>query len=184
MIITFYSYSGIRLHASDFSWSLMTFLALSQFKLEILRNRMKNACLLVKTWSILPANVVTVCEASLLLMFEHISHIFYRFTVVSIQLFSIIFTQNVFVAHTQTKLEVIIKPFEQFFTALVRIETLDFVWKRPVTNSGAPNVNFWKISVRKTIWDTEFRNICCKISCLPTSPRIFEHLKNGIISPF
>ena len=22
--------------------------------------------------------------------------------------------------------------------------------------SGAPNVNFWKISVRKTIWDLEF----------------------------
>ena len=26
-----------------------------------------------------------------------------------------------------------------------------------------------------------FRNICCKISCLPASPRIFEHLKYGII---
>ena len=24
-----------------------------------------------------------------------------------------------------------------------------------------------------------FRNICCKISCLPAFPRIFEHLKNG-----
>ena len=30
------------------------------------------------------------------------------------------------------------------------------------------------------IWS--FRNICCKISCLPASPRIFEHLKNGIIA--
>ena len=29
-----------------------------------------------------------------------------------------------------------------------------------------------------------FGNICCKISCLPASPRIFEHLKNGIISHF
>ena len=29
-----------------------------------------------------------------------------------------------------------------------------------------------------------FRNICCKISCLPVSPRIFEHLKNGIIAHF
>ena len=29
-----------------------------------------------------------------------------------------------------------------------------------------------------------FRNICCKISCLPASPRIFEHLKNGIIAYF
>ena len=29
-----------------------------------------------------------------------------------------------------------------------------------------------------------FGNICCKISCLPASPRIFEHLKIGIISHF
>ena len=29
-----------------------------------------------------------------------------------------------------------------------------------------------------------FRNICCKISCLPASPWIFEHLKNGKIDHF
>ena len=29
-----------------------------------------------------------------------------------------------------------------------------------------------------------FRNNCCKISCLPASPRIFEHLKNCIIANF
>ena len=29
-----------------------------------------------------------------------------------------------------------------------------------------------------------FRNICWKICCLPASPRIFEHLKNGIIAHF
>ena len=29
-----------------------------------------------------------------------------------------------------------------------------------------------------------FRNICCKISHLPASPRIFEHLQNGIIAHF
>ena len=29
-----------------------------------------------------------------------------------------------------------------------------------------------------------FRNICCKISCLPASPRIFEELKNGITVHF
>ena len=29
-----------------------------------------------------------------------------------------------------------------------------------------------------------FQNICCKIFCLPTSPRIFEHLQNGIITHF
>ena len=28
------------------------------------------------------------------------------------------------------------------------------------------------------------RNIFCKISCLPTSPRILESLKNGIIAHF
>ena len=34
--------------------------------------------------------------------------------------------------------------------------------------------------------DLRFRisNICCKISCLPASPRIFEHVKNGIIAHF
>ena len=39
-------------------------------------------------------------------------------------------------------------------------------------------------SVRKTIWDLEFSEQCCKISWLPASPRIFEHLKNGIIVRF
>ena len=29
-----------------------------------------------------------------------------------------------------------------------------------------------------------FRNICCKLSCLPASSRIFKHLKNGIIAHF
>ena len=29
-----------------------------------------------------------------------------------------------------------------------------------------------------------FQNICCKISCFPASPRIFKHLKNGIIAHF
>ena len=50
--------------------------------------------------------------------------------------------------------------------------------------TGAPNVNFGKISVRKTICDLEFSEHLFKISCLPVSPRIFEHLKNGIIAHF
>ena len=29
-----------------------------------------------------------------------------------------------------------------------------------------------------------FRNIYCKMSCLPASPRIFEDLKNSIIAHF
>ena len=42
------------------------------------------------------------------------------------------------------------------------IDSPDFVSRLPelsiflLLNSGAPNVNFWKISVRKTIWDLEF----------------------------
>ena len=49
---------------------------------------------------------------------------------------------------------------------------------------GHPTTIFGKTSVRKTTWDLEFRNICCKISCFPASPRIFEHLKNGKIAHF
>ena len=56
--------------------------------------------------------------------------------------------------------------------------------RKNVTSSGAPNDNFRKISVRKTICDLEFSEHLFKISCLPASPRIFEHLKNGIIAHF
>ena len=50
-----------------------------------------------------------------------------------------------------------------------------------VSTSGAPNVNFRKISVRKTIWEwsTIFGIVVVKISCLPASARILEHLKHG-----
>ena len=55
----------------------------------------------------------------------------------------------------------------------------------PLSISGAPNVNFRKISVLNTIWDLEFsEHFFWKISCLPASPRIFEHLKYGIIGHF
>ena len=49
---------------------------------------------------------------------------------------------------------------------------------------GHPTTIFGKISVRKTIWELEFSEHLCKISCLPASPRIFEHLKYGIIAYF
>ena len=49
---------------------------------------------------------------------------------------------------------------------------------------GHPTTIFGRISVRNAIWDLNFRNICCKISCLPASPRIFEHVKNGVIAYF
>ena len=59
------------------------------------------------------------------------------------------------------------------------------VFSRWFSIKGTPNVNFRKISVWKTmIWDLEFSEHFCKISCLPASPRIFKHLKNGIITHF
>ena len=54
------------------------------------------------------------------------------------------------------------------------------------TCQGHPTSIFGKYLLtfgkRFEIWN--FRNICCKISCLPACPRIFEHLKNGIIAHF
>ena len=51
-------------------------------------------------------------------------------------------------------------------------------------DQGYPTSSFGKylFGGQFEIWS--FRNICCKISCLPASPRIFEHLKNGIIAHF
>ena len=61
--------------------------------------------------------------------------------------------------------------------AALFVLTNDFIY-REFNETGAPKVNFRRIYVwRKT-------NICCKISCLPASPRIFEHLKTGIIAHF
>ena len=57
-------------------------------------------------------------------------------------------------------------------------------------------VGCWRLIVRGTQrqfsgkyllgrrFEMDFRSICCKISCLPASPRIFEHLQNGIITHF
>ena len=39
------------------------------------------------------------------------------------------------------------------------------------TISGAPNVNFWKYLFGRRFEIQNFRNIFCKIYCLPTSPR-------------
>ena len=51
--------------------------------------------------------------------------------------------------------------------------------------TGAPNVNFFlKYLFGRRFEIQNFRNICCKISCLPAFPRIFQHLKNGIITHF
>ena len=51
--------------------------------------------------------------------------------------------------------------------------------------SGAPNDNFRKnICSEDNLRSRIFETFCCKISCLPASPRIFEHLRNGIIAHF
>ena len=47
---------------------------------------------------------------------------------------------------------------------------------------GHPTSVFGKFGRRFEIYN--FRNICCKISCLPASPRIFVHLKTIIVVHF
>ena len=51
-------------------------------------------------------------------------------------------------------------------------------------NQGHPTSIFRKYLFGRRFEIENFRNICCKISCLPASPRIFEHLKQGIIAHF
>ena len=57
-------------------------------------------------------------------------------------------------------------PFECFFT------------------QGHPTAIFGKYLFGRRFEIQNLRNICCKISCLPASPRIFEHQQNGIITHF
>ena len=49
---------------------------------------------------------------------------------------------------------------------------------------GHPTTIFGKYLFGRRFEIYTFRNICCKISCLPASPRIFENLNNGIIAYF
>ena len=49
---------------------------------------------------------------------------------------------------------------------------------------GHPTAIFGKYLFGRWFGTYNFRNICCKISCLPASRRVFEHLKNGIITHF
>ena len=58
---------------------------------------------------------------------------------------------------------------------VIKFLTFDNLFSLVRHSPRAPNDNFRKISVR---------NIFSKISCLTASPRIFEHLKNGIIAYF
>ena len=52
------------------------------------------------------------------------------------------------------------------------------------TSQGHPTSIFGKYLFRRRFEIQNFRNICCKMSCLPASPRIFEHLKNGTTAHF
>ena len=49
---------------------------------------------------------------------------------------------------------------------------------------GHPTSIFGKYLFGRRFEIQNFRNICCKISCLPASPRILKHPKNGIIAHF
>ena len=59
-----------------------------------------------------------------------------------------------------------------------RLRSFEIIWK----HSSASIFGKYLFGRRFEIYN--FRNICCKISCLPASPRIFEHLKNRIIAHF
>ena len=52
------------------------------------------------------------------------------------------------------------------------------------TVRGNQRQSFRKVSVRKTIEILNFRNICCKISCLPAPPGIFRTSKKWYNCPF
>ena len=59
------------------------------------------------------------------------------------------------------------------------VETLE-----ETDDQGHPTSIFRKYQFGRQFQIWNFRNISCKISCLPASPRIFEHLNNGIIAHF
>ena len=74
-----------------------------------------------------------------------------------------------------------------FFYHRYLILQLWFSWRVIYTGAtiqGHPTTIFGKYLFGRRFQIQNFRNICCKISCLPASPRIFELLKNGIIAHF
>ena len=56
--------------------------------------------------------------------------------------------------------------------------------KKYDTKQGHPTSIFGKYLFGRRFEIRNVRNICCKMSCLPVSPRIFENLINGIIAHF
>ena len=53
-----------------------------------------------------------------------------------------------------------------------------------IIKQGHPTSIFEKYLFGRRFEIYNFRNICCKISCLPACPRIFQHKKKGMISHF
>ena len=49
-----------------------------------------------------------------------------------------------------------------------------------LVKQGHPTSIFGKYLLGRRYEIQNFQNICCKICCLPASPRTFEHLKNGM----
>ena len=68
--------------------------------------------------------------------------------------------------------------FEKAYSLSQRPQVCWFI-KREV--NGHPTSIFGKYLFGRRFEIKNFRNICYKISCLPASPRIFEHLRNSII---
>ena len=54
----------------------------------------------------------------------------------------------------------------------------------PNKNRGTQSQFSENICSEDDLGSSIFGNICCKISCLPASPRSFEHTKNGLIAHF
>jgi len=65
---------------------------------------------------------------------------------------------------------------------LLRLLRKTFSW--PFRNRGTQRQFSASIFSKDDLRSRTIRNICCKIFCLPASPRIFEHLKNGTIAHF
>ena len=89
----------------------------------------------------------------------------------------IFFITSTFPRHTFGK----ISHFRNVPKLLRLVPTVELPLK---ANQGHPTSIFEKYLFERRFAFQNFRNICCKISCLPASPRIFEHLKNGIIAHF
>ena len=92
-----------------------------------------------------------------------------------------------FLSHKSTKLLVcalVTSGIDYCSSLLCGLQQIKLSKLQRVQNSpqGHPTSIFGKYLFGRRFEIYNFRSICCKISCLPACPRIFEHLKNGIIA--